>query len=384
MLFMVFDRYLLRHLGFAGGFIALALAMIVMLTQSLRFLELIINSGASGMAFLTLTLLAMPRFFEVILPISLMIGTVFIYNRLQGDSELVVLRAAGVSPLMQARPALILACLCTFCLFIISGWLAPMALSKMQMMRVAIKAEYSNFLLREGVFNSVGRDMTVFIAKRGVDGALEGVMIHDSRASNPFPVTVIAKRGVIVTEDDIEQVLVFDGSRQSFNPRTGALSRLDFERYSLDLPDSGPAGQRYREPDERTLSELFNPSAEVKAETKLLREFLVEAHRRFASPFLAISFTSIALCFVLLGSVARQGMGGRILAASLLVISLQGLYLMAYNIAIDNLGGLVLMHALVWIPMIISLLCLSPAREKILSQWRSYRLAIQRGGVIHG
>lgn len=380
---MVFDRYLLKHLALACGFIALALAMIITLTQSLRFLELIINSGASGLSFLALTLLAMPRFFEVILPISLMIGTIFVYNRLQGDSELVVLRAAGLSPMVQARPALILAGLCAFGLFLMAGWLAPLALSKMQMMRVAIKAEYSNFLLREGVFNQVGKDMTVFIERRGDDGALEGIMIHDSRASNPFPVTVIAKRGVVITDEEIEQVLVFDGSRQSYNPKTGALSRLDFEKYSLDLPDSGPVGQRYREPDERTIPELFHPSAEVKAEPKLLREFLVEAHRRFASPFLAISFTAIALCFVLLGHVTRQGMGGRILAASIVVICLQGLYLMAYNIAIDHLGGLILMHGLVWIPLILCLLCLSPLREKVLVHVHSYRLARQ-GDIIHG
>ena len=60
---MVFDRYLLKHLLLATVFTAVSLAMVIMLTQSLRFLELIINSGASSFSFFALTFLAMPRFF---------------------------------------------------------------------------------------------------------------------------------------------------------------------------------------------------------------------------------------------------------------------------------------------------------------------------------
>ena len=118
---MVFDRYLLRNLFWATLFTTLSLAMVIMLTQSLRFLELIINSGASSFSFFTLTFLAMPRFFEVILPIALMISTVFIYNRMSADSEVVVMKAAGFSPLRLARPAITLAVLTTMVVFIVAS-----------------------------------------------------------------------------------------------------------------------------------------------------------------------------------------------------------------------------------------------------------------------
>jgi len=362
---MVFDRYLGKNLALAGGLIALALAMIIMLTQSLRFLELIISAGASSLSFFILTFLAMPRFLEVILPIALMIGTVFIYNRLHGDSELNALRAAGLSPLRLARPALMMGVVCAVFLFFVSGWFAPMALSKMQSMRVAIKAEYSNLLLRAGVFNTITKDITVFIERRGADGALEGLMIHDSRPSNPAPVTVIAKRGMIVADNAQEQVLVFDGSRQSVDQTTGALSRLDFEKYALDLPSAGPAGQRFQEPDERTLWQLLTPPEEVRKDPKLAREFYVESHRRFISPFLAISFPAVALGFLLLGRFDRQGTGRAVMAATSCVIVLQGLYLMAYNLAIDHTAGLVFMYALIFVPLAGSLFLLSPMGERI-------------------
>lgn len=72
---------------------------------------------------------------------------------------------------------------------------------------------------------------------------------------------------MIVSDKEGQQVIVYDGSRQEFDPATGALNRLDFQRYSLDLPDAAPVRQRWREPDERTLIELLNPDAEGSALT---------------------------------------------------------------------------------------------------------------------
>jgi len=364
---MVFDRYLLKNLLWATLFTSLSLAAVIMLTQSLRFLELIINSGASSFSFFVLTFLAMPRFFEVILPIALMISTVFIYNRMTADLEMTVMRSSGMSPLRLSQPALQLAALVTAIVFMITSWLAPLSLSKMQTMRVAIKAEYSSFLLRDGIFNAIGKDLTVYVHHRKNDGELEGLLIHDSRQSPKLPVTILAKRGVIVSDSEGQQVIVYDGSRQEYDPATGALSRLDFERYSLDLPESGPVRQRWREPDERTLIELMNPDNSIRSNPKMLREFHVEAHRRIVSPFLAITFTLVSLCCLMLGPLDRRGLGWRIVAASGGVIVLQGLYLVCYNLAKEGTPGLVLMYLLVFGPLIGGYYLLNPGSDKFRS-----------------
>ena len=368
---MVFDRYLMRNLLWAGAFTALSLACVIMLTQSLRFLELIINSGASSFSFIVLTFLAMPRFFEVILPIALMISTVFIYNRMSADSEISVMRATGFSPMRLSRPAFSIAIVTTSIIFLITAWIAPVSLSKMQTMRVTIKAQYSNMLLKEGVFNAIGKDLTVYIHKRGKDGELQGLMIHDSRKDLKFPVTVMAKRGVIVSDKEGQQVIVYDGSRQEFDPATGALNRLDFDRYSLDLPEAGPVRQRWREPDERTLIELLNPDKQVRNNPKALNDFKIEAHRRVVSPFLAITFTAVSLCCLLLGAADRRGLSLRITAAAASIIVLQGLYLVSYNLAKEGLIGLILMYALTFLPMFFAIYLLSDKSEK-------FRLKLKR------
>lgn len=365
ILSFLYDRYVLKGLALATLFTACTLAAIILLTQSLRFLELIINSGASSTAFWVLAFLALPRFFEVILPIALMISTVFIYSRMISDSEVVVMRAAGTSPMRLARPALVMALFVTFILIFITTWLAPVSLSSMQKMRQVIKAQYSTLLFREGIFNEIGKDLTVYIENRTSEGELEGLLIHDSRKELPAPVTVIAKRGIIVTTEEGQQVLVYDGSRQDFNAKTGALNRLDFERYTIDLPEAAAVRQRWREPDERTFWELLNPNPDNARDMENREKFLIEAHRRAVGPFLALSFTAVVLCCLLLGPVNRRGQSKRLFFAVGAVVILQSLYLGVFNLAVESVWGLVLMYALVFVPVIVCLLLLSRYGEAL-------------------
>ncbi len=360
-----FDRYLLGQLVIAGIFVSVVLVCIIFLTQSLRFLELVIGSGAMGAAFWTLTFLALPRFFEIILPISLMASVLFVYHRMTMDSEIVIMRAGGASPMTLARPALLLAAVLTVFLWLMTTWLAPVALSKMQRLQEIVRAQYSAVLFREGVFNQVGDDITVYVRDRLDNGELRGLLIYDKRDVNPWPVMITAQRGALVNAQDGQKVLVYDGSRQEFNRERQTLTRLDFERYTVELPESGPIRQRWREPDERTLFELLNPDPNVQRDLENTQEFITEAHRRIISPLLAPALTMIALVCLLLGPIDRRGQGRRILAGVVGAVLIESLYLSAFNLSRNHYAGLVFMYALVFMPIAGGLFMLGGRSEKI-------------------
>src|SRR5277367_6295435 len=92
------DRYILRQLLVALIAVTTALVALIWLTQSLRFVELVVNRGLSLRVFLQLTGLLIPNFVAVILPITTFVVVHFVYQRLSGDRELTVMRAAGMSP----------------------------------------------------------------------------------------------------------------------------------------------------------------------------------------------------------------------------------------------------------------------------------------------
>src|ERR1700749_3518535 len=107
------DIYIFRQVMFALVVATGGLTALIWLTQSLRFVDLVVNRGLSFFVFMHLTGLLIPSFVLVILPITTYIVTQFIYQRLSTDRELMVMRAAGLSPWSLARPALAVALLST-------------------------------------------------------------------------------------------------------------------------------------------------------------------------------------------------------------------------------------------------------------------------------
>lgn len=360
-----FDRYLFNTIFIATVFITVVLTAIVFLTQSLRFLELVIESGASSMSFWVLTALALPRFFEVIIPLAMIAAVIFVYNRMNMDSEMVAIRSAGYSPYQIARSAIALSIIMAIFLYIMTMFAAPLSLAQMNKMRKVIKAQYSNALFRQGVFNRVGDDFTVYIKDKNIDGEMAGLMIHDSRKTNKNPSTIVAQKGIIINNDDGMQVVVYDGSRQEYDRQKQILQRLNFERYVIDMPDSGPVATRWREPDERTITELFRPNPNNERDMESLRDFKVEIHKRFTNPLLVIGFTLIGIVTMLIGPMDRRGQGKRIVVAIICTLLIQGGYISAYNSARNSEIGFVLMYLLVILPILICSFLMSKTSENL-------------------
>jgi lipopolysaccharide export system permease protein len=360
----VLNRYILKNLIVATLFVAFLLSTVLILTQSLRFLELIIESGAGAGTFWALTFLALPRFFEVLMPLSVMIAVIFIYSRMADHSELVVLRTSGFSPIRIARPALMAAAFVTLFLWFVTLWAAPKSLSTMQQMRQLVKSQFSSALLRERVFSRMGQDITMYIQDRLEDGTLEGLMIHDKRDENAAPATILAKRGVIAQEEDGYKVIVYDGTRQSFDPEKQVLQSLEFERYTIDLPVSGDVRQRWQEPDERTVWQLLNPDLSVQRDADNLYGFKVELHRRITAPLLTLAFTVIAVAALVMGQVHRRGRGVYLLGIVMGSVVLQGLFIAAYNMAAQHFAGIIVMYFIVLLPILSGFYLLSGLGER--------------------
>src|SRR3954467_4237489 len=146
---MLVTRYLFKNLFNATIFIALTLTLVIWLTQSLKLLELVANSDAPPGLFLKLVAMTLPKFLEMILPLSLVIAVIFTYNRLIMDNEVIVMRACGVDQYALARPAIGLAIMTSLLLTFITTWASPKCFSEVQALRQIIKTQYSAFLLRE-------------------------------------------------------------------------------------------------------------------------------------------------------------------------------------------------------------------------------------------
>ncbi|MBV9783250.1 MAG: LPS export ABC transporter permease LptF [Acidisphaera sp.] len=300
------DRYMLHQLLVAllastGGLVAL-----IWLTQSLHFIELVVNRGLSVFVFLELTGLLVPSFVAVILPITTYVVVQFVYARLAGDRELTVMRAAGLSPWALARPALAMAAMSVVCCYLLDIWIVPASYGDFREYQFEIRNRMAAFLLQEGVFTPVSDDLTVYIRSRDPDGTLHGILIDDNRQKNSHA-TILAQRGRLLPSAGAPRLLLLDGSRQEIDRQTGRLNLLTFAENSIDLTQGGKNDeQRFRDSTEMSLHELFHPDPAM-VSARDVPKLLAEAHRRLSAPLTAGSFALVALAFVLTGAFRRHG-----------------------------------------------------------------------------
>ncbi|MDP7549090.1 MAG: LptF/LptG family permease, partial [Alphaproteobacteria bacterium] len=191
------QRYILRQLAGPFIFFLLSLTGVIWLTQSLRFVDLIINKGLSASYFAQLTLLILPSVLTVILPIALFAAVLYVYYSLDRDSEIVVMRASGLGNLSLARPALVLAVAVTLFGYFLSLYMMPTGQRAFKDMKTSLRTNLSYVLLQEGTFNTIGDSLTVYIRARQSGGEMLGILVHDSR-DRRRPVTMIAEKGAMV------------------------------------------------------------------------------------------------------------------------------------------------------------------------------------------
>ena len=331
------DRYILRQL--IGGLAAVTagLAALVWLTQSLRFIELVLDRGLSLAVFIELTSLMLPGFVAVILPITTFIVVLFAYVRMNTDRELVVMRAAGLSPTRLARPAVVLAIGAVLIGYGLNLWLVPLAHSAFRVWQFEIRNQMAAILLQEGVFSSVGNDLTVYARARDRDGTMRGILVHDSREPGA-PVTIIAEQGRITSTPVGPRVVLLNGVRQQLerpNPdQPPRLNVLTFAENSLDLARATRQEEvRSRDSRERSVAELLDPDPAEQLRPREIARFYGEAHQRMSSPLTALSFALFALAVAQTGEFRRHGGGLRLATGIGITVGLLALGLTIGNLA---------------------------------------------------
>ncbi len=347
------SRYILRQLSVGMVLVTIALLCVLWLTQSLRFIELMFNKGASLASFVVLTLLLLPNFLTVILPIALFAVVLFTYNKLTADRELVVMRAAGLSHWALARPALMLGGGLAVLALALNLYFIPKSVQGFRELQWTIRNNISALALQEGEFTELTSGMTVYVRARSSDGELLGLMVHDKR--NPEkPVTMMAERGAMIDTDRGPRVLMINGNRQEVRIGTGRLSLLYFDNYALDLANAGgPTDRRFRDARERSVWELINAHKLGLSENDY-RRFKTELHQRFVTPLYSLSYALIALAALLSGSFNRRGQTGRILAAVAGMVLVQAAALGAQNLAISSLSFIPLIYLNALIPLAVA------------------------------
>jgi lipopolysaccharide export system permease protein len=358
------SRYIFwQHVGplvlFTG-----ALTGVIWLTQSLRMIDLIINNGLSLGTFIYMSGLMIPSVVALILPIGVFCAALFSVSRMNRDSEVMVMWAAGLSRWEVARPVLLLAMLVTLITYSLNLYFTPAGLRTLRNMVFEIRSDYAALLLKEGEFTNLLHGLTVYVRERQSDGQLLGILVHDNRDPDR-PVTLMAEQGGLIRTDAGPRFVMYNGNRQQVSKDDATLTLLYFDRYTLDLEQyANPEHHHWIKPKERFIHELFYPGDSA-ADRQNLGRFRAEAHKRLSSPLYALMLAALAAVVLLSGEYNRRGQGWRIFAAIAAAVLIRVAGLGLESLAIKKPDVIPGMYLVIIIPAAISFYILARHRRQV-------------------
>jgi len=257
---------------------------------------------------LSMTTLGLPNFMAIIAPFALLIAVLHTLNRLNGDSELIVLTAAGATNWTIVRPVIALALIVSFSVSMVNHFVMPWSLRLLKEITVQIRTDLLTQVIQPGRFSMPEPGLTFHIRERATNGQLEGLIMHDAR--NPKLVqTTLAEHGLIVKQDDVPYLIMTEGHILRRTAADDPSQIIAFKKYAVDLnsfEEKDDGGNDFR-PRERYFNELVHPEATSQGYKKFPQQFVAELHERFANPLYPIAFSLMALAFIGQAQSTRQG-----------------------------------------------------------------------------
>jgi lipopolysaccharide export system permease protein len=298
-------RYVIREVLVPLTVCLFVFTSLLFLFRSLKLVDLIINKNLPITDTVLLFSYVIPRFLELAIPMSLLLGLILAFGRLSSDSELVVIRACGLSLKQLAKPVIGIGAAACLVTLIIGFWIRPWAEYQLgQGLFEVAKVRASSGLL-PGVFNEMGN---LIIYGEQIDpetGKLNNVIISDRGASADSR-TFIAKTGEISSNPEERRISLrlYDGTIYQGEASNYNVTQFDINDINIDDSElnDATAEKNGKKPADMYIHELISTVRTLGRESNLEKDGLnrlqrskVELQRRLAIPFSCLCIAVFAM-----------------------------------------------------------------------------------------
>jgi lipopolysaccharide export system permease protein len=293
------SRYVFRQTAGALLLILVSLTGVTWIAIALRQLELMTTQGQDVLRFLGMTTLAIPSLLAFIAPIALLLASIHVLNRLNGDSELIIMTAGGMPAWSLLKPLGILALLVAVGVGAVNHLAGPWSQRRLKELVVQVRTDFMSQVLQPWRFSSPESNLTVHIRDRSANGELLGLLLHDARDPKQV-VTYLAERGQIIKQGSAVYLLMEKGHVLRRLENEPAPQIISFQSYPVDLnrleqrADHTPVLR----PRERYTTELLKPDRNDPIFKSAPARLSSELHERLSNPLYAFTFVLIVLAFM--------------------------------------------------------------------------------------
>jgi lipopolysaccharide export system permease protein len=310
------ERYVIRTTLGAFLVVLVSLTLLIWITQALRDIDLMTNEGQNILAFVGITGLIIPLLVLIIAPMAFMVAMAYVLNRLDADSELIVMNAAGIRPWQMFRPFLVVAGLVALMQIALAAYLSPKGLREMRDWTTEVRTDLVTSILQPGRFTMLeGGRLTLYIRERQPNGQLLGIFIDDQR--NPKErATFLAEQGEIRKNDRGTYLLLADGSVQRHVAGARDPNIVLFDRYAFDVSQlsKGSTDVKYSAR-ESYLWELLKAKDDDPQQGDRPEQVRAELHERIIAPLYPLAIAVLTFAYLGAPRTTRQGRNLSLMAA---------------------------------------------------------------------
>ncbi len=309
----------------------LLLSVILFVQQAGRFSDIFFSANIPSQLIWQLAIALIPNVVAFTCPMAVLVGTVIGLSKMQGDSELIAIRATGVGNLQIMVPVLLLGVVLSAFTFAINLFGVPLAARIVRQVAIQTAIYKLESPIEPGVFNTEVAGYTIYVRDGDIaEGKWKNIFIHNEDPETGTVRLITSQRGRIDSTDQLSELVLEDAVSTTISSEKEGerfvSERIGEVRFAIktrrgELIDRLATTQTSAE--ELGLSQLSEFARSKEGRERTEAEILW--HRR-----VLLGVTPIVFCLLGAALVLRFNRGGRGFGIFVSLLSLITYYLLAF------------------------------------------------------
>ncbi len=280
---MILHRTIFKEMSRSLVVIIFSLSVILFMEKFVRLTRIFMGKGADLSDLAKIFIYLQPSILLLAVPMAILVAIFLTYGRMATDSEIIVLKASGMSFWGISRAAVVLSFLCFAVLAVVSLYLLPRSMYAFKHTLYETIVKKASLTFEAETFSDVFKDTVIYVKEIPSADVFRGIFVYkEGIKSMEEPVLIVAESGVIRAnpEEGLIKLSMNNGFVHTYNEKSS--SEISFSQYDFVLK-SGIETMDKIKPDEIKTSDLWNAGKEN-------TYWAIELHRRLALPFACIIF----------------------------------------------------------------------------------------------
>lgn len=273
-----------------------------MFTNVYKIINMVLGKGINSIEVIKLFLLYIPASFQLTLPISLTISILMTLGRLAADSEIISMRACGVSISKISEPIIIFSVVLTILDFFTINYFSPYCMyeARKQLNRLVSKSPAITLKEQQPIVIS-GKKIKI---NKIVNDDIYDIMILDE-----YKNTITAKSGKWIRKPDSIKLILNDGFiEKPVGQNYEKYDKYVFSSITVDIPAQDLSYSENPPKNDNEMS-FFELLKKIKSESNVSSKTITGMYSKITIPFACISFMFIAIPIGLTAKKSGKAVG---------------------------------------------------------------------------